>query len=127
VGKATVELAWRIICLRMRMFHLTENSKYFIVGWSTVTVVGRNYTNLYLYQRAVRSSVSAVRKHCVNTNRYKTTHKLYTMHLTRTYSKQQTPRSTVLLEKPTAPQPVIIYGTGRFIAVCTTDQHLSLS
>jgi len=26
VGKATVELAWRIICLRMHIVHLTENS-----------------------------------------------------------------------------------------------------
>jgi len=46
--------------------------------------------------------------------------------LNKTYSKQQTACSTVLLEKPTAPQPVSKYGTGRFIAVCTTAQHLCI-
>ena len=30
--------------------------------------------NLYLYQRAVRSAVSAVMQHCMNTNRYNTQH-----------------------------------------------------
>jgi hypothetical protein len=43
VGKATVELALRIICLRMRIFHLTENSKN-IMCWSTPNVVGGHYT-----------------------------------------------------------------------------------
>jgi len=44
VGKGTVELPWRIISLRMRVFHLAENSEDFIMGWSTLTAVGRNYT-----------------------------------------------------------------------------------
>jgi len=77
---------------------------------------------------AVRSSVRAVRHHCVNTNRYNTQHTSYTpcVSLKRTANKQ-TPCSTVLLEKSTTPQSVGKYGTGWFIAVCTTAQHLSLS
>ena len=77
---------------------------------------------------AVRRSVSAVRQHSVNTNRYNTQHTSYTscVSLKHTANKQ-TPCSTVLLEKSTTPQSVSKYGTGRFIAVCTTAQHLSLS
>ena len=74
------------------------------------------------------SPVSAVRQHCVNTNRYNTQHRSYTpcVSLNRTADKQ-TACSTVLLEKPKAPQPVSKYGTGRFIAVCTIVQHFSLT
>jgi len=62
-----------------------------------------------------------------NTTQHNTTHKLYAMRLTKTYSNQQTTCSTVLLGKPTAPQPVSKCVTGRFIAVCTTAQQLCIS
>ena len=44
MGNAKVQLAWRIICLRKRMFQLAENSKDFIVGWCKRRAVERNYT-----------------------------------------------------------------------------------
>jgi len=72
---------------------------------------------------AVRSDV---RKHFVNTNRYNTQNTSQTPHvsLKRTINKQ-TACSTVLLEKPTAPQPVSKYEPEKSIAMCTIAQHNS--
>jgi hypothetical protein len=57
-----------------------------------------------------------------------TKHKPNAERISETNNKQTnelTASSTVLLEKPTAPQPVGKYGTENFIAVCPTAQHNS--
>ena len=108
-----------------------------IIGWSTLRVVRRNYTQFLSVLTgcgcAERCKCSKCCKAalCENKPVQNTTHKLCTVRLTKTYSKQQTACSAAFLEKPAAPQPVnkfpAFYGTRMFIAVCTTVQHLSPS